>query len=249
MTTETNVTTLDQYGKGLDDMPKKVIARQAIVMVSELRRRYGIVGLIRIMGSMVGERRRIVKRNLDTVAVLRTEWGSGAVAEALGMTALFNVLTPIEGRDGAYEVAKEIFQQIAPMSMRALYQSDDLAGCPGDRFENFKTFHLALFDNSQALFPNTQTDEGDLFTSTVTRCSNVEVFTALGCPELGKLGCDHDLAGYPSIADRHDFEFRRPTTIAKGDDVCRFRFYRKGTAPDSEIVDGSPVEWSDSRNR
>ena len=65
--------------------------------------------------------------------------------EALTMSALFNVMTPIEGREGAYEVAKEIFQEIAPVSMKALYQSDDLARCSGDRFENFKTFHMSMF--------------------------------------------------------------------------------------------------------
>jgi hypothetical protein len=249
MAAATRVEDLGQYGKALDDMPKGVMARQAGVIVAELRRRYGTRGFLRMVVSIARERRRIQKTHPATVAELRRDWGSGAVNEALGMTALFDVLVPIEGREGAYAVAKEIFQQVAPLSMNALYQSEDLAQCTGDRFENFKSFHLALFDSSQHLFPNTQTDQGDLFTSTVTRCGNVEVFGALGCPELGRLGCDHDLAGYPAIADRHDFEFRRPTTIAKGGDVCRFRFYRTGTAPATEEVDGVEVRWTDALNR
>jgi hypothetical protein len=249
MIAATPVEELTQYGKGLDDLPKGVMARQAQVFVSEIRRRYGSRGFVRIVVSIVKERRRIQKAHPETVADLRRDWGSGAVNEALAMTALFNVLVPVEGREGAYEVAKEIFQRVAPLSMKGLYQSDDLAQCPGDRFENFKKFHMALFDNSQGLFPNTQSDDGDLFTSTVTRCGNVEVFGALGCPELGRLGCDHDLAGYPAIADRHDFEFRRPTTIAKGGDVCRFRFYRKGTASATEVIDGVEVRWTDALNR
>jgi hypothetical protein len=60
------------------------------------------------------------------------------------------------------------------------------------------------------------------------------VFSALGCPELGKLGCDHDLARYPVILDRVHAEFRRPCTLANGDDCCDFNFYRKGTAPATE---------------
>ncbi len=249
MTVITRVEDLARFGRGLDDMPKKVLVRQAGVLVTHLRRRYGILDLIRLTGSIARERRRIVRTHPETVAALRRDWGPGAVQEGIGMTALFNALVPLEGREGAYEVAKGIFEQIAPLSMRELYQSDQLVACAGDRFENFKTFHLALFDSSQRLFPNTQTDEGDLFTSTVTRCGNVEVFGALGAPELGRLGCDHDLAGYPAIADRHDFEFRRPTTIAKGGDVCRFRFYRKGTAPETEEIDGVPVQWVESLNR
>lgn len=130
------------------------------------------------------------------------------------MTALFNVLAPLEGRQGAYEVVKTIFQRVEPLSMNWLHQSGDLARCEGDRFGNFKQFHLEMFDNRQSLFPNSHTDEGDLLT-TVTRCGR----------------------------------FRRPTTIAKGGDVCSFRFYRKGTAAATDEIDGAPVEWTDALNR
>jgi hypothetical protein len=67
----------------------------------------------------------------------------------------------------------------------------------------------------------------------VTECANCVLGEAFDCPEIAKLGCDHDLAGYPVIIDRVDAEFRGPHTIAKGDDFCDFMFYRKGTAPDT----------------
>jgi hypothetical protein len=247
--TANRVEDLEQYGKALDDFPKGLALRQLRIFISELRRRYRTRGLLRMVVPVVRQRRQIQRSHQATMADLRRDWGSRAVNEALMMAALFKELVPIEGRAGAYEVVKSIFQALAPHSMKALYQSDDLVMCPGDRFENFKTFHLALFDASQHVFPNTQTDEGDLFTSTVTRCANVEVFTAFDCPELGCLGCDHDLAGYPVIADRHEFVFRRPATIAKGGTTCDFRFYRKGTAPDTEIIGGVPVEWTEALNR
>ena len=67
----------------------------------------------------------------------------------------------------------------------------------------------------------------------ITTCANVELFGEIGVPELGKFGCDHDLAGYAAIEDDVECEFRRMCTIAKGDDCCVFEFYRKGTAPDT----------------
>jgi hypothetical protein len=76
-------------------------------------------------------------------------------------------------------------------------------------------------------------NETDKLIVTITTCANVELFSELGVPELGKFGCDHDLAGYPAIEDDVDCEFRRMCTIAKGDDSCIFEFYRKGTAPDN----------------
>ncbi len=48
---------LAQYGRGLDDMPTRVIVRQSIVFMTELRRRYGIAGVARTMWSMLKERR------------------------------------------------------------------------------------------------------------------------------------------------------------------------------------------------
>jgi len=54
------------------------------------------------------------------------------------------------------------------------------------------------------------------------------IANALECPEVGMLGCDHDVAGYPCIEDKVNSEFRRHRTIAKGDDVCDFMFFKKG---------------------
>ena len=76
--------------------------------------------------------------------------------------------------------------------------------------------------------------EEDQLTIIVDYCSGCEISKAFDCPEVAKLGCDHDLAGYPVLIDRVNAEFRRPHTIAKGDDYCDFHFYRKGTAPDTE---------------
>lgn len=249
MATATRVEALAQFGNAIDDYPKSVMMKQARVFGSELRKRFGTVGLVRMMGATVRQRRVVKTTHQAVIDKMRQDWGSGAVNEALMMVALFDVIARADNREEAYEVIKGAFQRLAPDSMAWLYQSDDLARCDGDLFANFKTFHIALFDASQSLFPNTQTDAGDVITTTVTRCSNAEVFNALGCPELSKLGCDHDLAGYPAIADRHEFEFRRPCTIAKGSDTCEFRFYRKGTAPDTELIGGVPVHWNETLNR
>ena len=114
----TRVEDLARYGEAIDDLPKRVLARQAKVLVSELRRRYGTRGLVRMMVSILRERRHIKKTHPDTVAELRRDWGAGAASEGLAMTALFNVLAPIEGREGAYDVVKTVFQRVAPLSMK-----------------------------------------------------------------------------------------------------------------------------------
>lgn len=67
----------------------------------------------------------------------------------------------------------------------------------------------------------------------LTKCLNVDAFSTLGCPELARLGCEIDRAGYApeALGDQVELDFRRPLTIAKGGDSCEFYYYRKGYAP------------------
>ena len=59
MVAAARVEDLARFGQGLDDMPKRVLFKQAGVLVAHLRRRYGLLRLVRLMGSMARERRQI----------------------------------------------------------------------------------------------------------------------------------------------------------------------------------------------
>jgi hypothetical protein len=78
---------------------------------------------------------------------------------------------------------------------------EDLKKCEGDTFENFKKFNIALFQRTTrdgTWHMESYTDDPDKLTVNVITCANVELWGELGVPELGKFGCDHDLAGYGS---------------------------------------------------
>ena len=67
----------------------------------------------------------------------------------------------------------------------------------------------------------------------VTKCLNIDVMSTLGCPELARLGCIADIAGYApeAMGNKVNLDFRRPYTMANGDKACEFYYYRKGHAP------------------
>ena len=50
MVAATRVEDLVRFGQALDDMPKRVLVKQAGVLVGHLRRRYGLPRLVRLMG-------------------------------------------------------------------------------------------------------------------------------------------------------------------------------------------------------
>ena len=70
--------------------------------------------------------------------------------------------------------------------------------------------------------------EGDgvsFYSENIKQCGYHEFFKANGAPELTILLCDWDNNWADEIKpDKHGIEFSRPTTIAKGDDMCRFQF-------------------------
>ena len=226
---------LSRYGRSLG-LPEEAQSRQVGIVLSALREKFGLIGMVPFFLRMLAEQRRIRRAHPDLIAKARVI-GPEVAREMVLLTALFRVTARCDSRKNAYEFLKRIFQRVAIHSMPAIYQIDDLAACEGDAFENFKKFNVALFeamDRQGTWKAESIEDHGDRLRIKVGTCANVELFSALGCPELGRLGCDHDLAGYPVILDRVAAEFRRPCTLAAGDGFCDFNFYRRGTAPATE---------------
>lgn len=226
---------ISKYGQPLT-FPKEVQKQQIRIVLTAMREEFGLLGMVPFLIRVLVEQRRLKRAHPDLVAAAG-RIGPEVATEMLLLTSLFNVTAKREGRQRAYDFLKRIFQRVAVHSMPAIYDLDELAACDGDVFENFKEFNKAMFvamDHQGTWKTESMADERDRLRIKVVSCANVDLFTAIGAPELGRLGCDHDLAGYPVILDRVDAEFRRPCTLAAGDDHCDFNFYRKGTAPPTE---------------
>ena len=227
---------LSQYGKTLTTIPKKVMKKQLGIMIRDIRKKFGLLGIVPFFIKVLQEQRTL-KKSYPEAYREALKISKDTAKEVTMLIALFNVIARKESREDAYEFVKGIFQKIAVNSMPAFYQIDDLVQCEGDPFENFMKFNAAWFKAMQEAGTydvETNMIDGDEQTIVITRCANVVLGQAFDCPEIAKLGCDHDLAGYPVILDRVDAEFRRPHAIAKGDEHCDFHFYRRGTAPDTE---------------
>jgi hypothetical protein len=226
---------LERFG-GNVEMPKEAVKKQGKIMIRALRKRFGILGMLGIFKDTLANHRRLRRDHPDT------RRRAAAISEIIEkelftFSALFLALAKRLGREEASEFFKtRVMDELAQTSMGYLYQLEDLKRCEGDVFENFKKFNIAMFQRTTrdgSWHMESYTNDPDKLTLNITTCANVELFGELGVPELGKFGCDHDLAGYTVIESDVDCEFRRLCTIAKGDDNCVFEFYRTGTAPDN----------------
>ncbi|MBT8378154.1 MAG: L-2-amino-thiazoline-4-carboxylic acid hydrolase [Ignavibacteria bacterium] len=226
---------LEKYGAALE-MPKEAVKEQSKIMFRALRKQFGFFGMLSIFKDTFFNQSKLRKENPVTLrkaaAISKT-----IEKELFEFSAMFLAMAKRLGRAEAYEFFKnEIMNKIAKISMPAIYQLDDLKKCEGDVFDNFKKMNIGLFERTtkdRTWIMEEYQDQKDKLTIKIISCANVELFGELGVPELGKFGCDHDLAGYSAIEGDVNCEFRRLCTIAKGDDQCLFEFYRKGTAPNN----------------
>ena len=226
---------LSQYGKTLSGIPKEALKKQKRIVLNEVRAKYGLLGTLPFFVRIIFGQRGLKKKYPRAYQQAR-RISENAAKEITILVSMFNLLAKKEGKEKAYNFLKKIFQEMAIYSMPAYYQIDDLVRCDGDVFDNFVKFNIAWFNamNDEGTWiVDTIEREDDKLTIIISECANCVISKAFDCPEIAKLGCDHDLAGYPVILDRVNAEFRRPHTIAKGDDYCDFMFYRKGTAPDT----------------
>jgi len=226
---------LSTYGKTFDYMPTKAIFVQMRIMLTALIKKFGFFGSISFLRKVLKKQKRLKNKYSD---ILNERFPEVAVmSEAYIMGAIFLVLAKKEGREKAYEFLKMMIQKMSPTAHESFYCLKDLKKIEGDIFTNFCKLNRRLFENgkSKDLYDVEEIrDSEDLQYIRVTKCLNVEVMGTIDCSELAKLGCDGDIAGYApnALGNKVNLDFRRPFTIAKGDNVCEFYYYRKGCAPE-----------------
>ena len=207
---------LTQYGKTLLGLPKETEKKLKSIVLREIRNKFGLLGFFPFFISVLLEQRRLkIKYTEAYQEVLKI---SEAAAKDIPIfVSVFNIIARKEGRENAYEFVKGIIQKVADHSLSAMYQFDDLVKCEGDAYENFSKFTSAWFkamDKEGTWKVKDLKEEKNELSFVVYECINCTLGEAFDCPEISKLGCDHDLAGYPVILDRVNAEFRRPHTIA-----------------------------------
>jgi hypothetical protein len=226
---------LEKYGAALE-MPKEAVKEQSKIMFRALRKKFGFLGMLGIFKDAFINQIKL-KKDFPEARKKAAAISEIIEKELFTFSGLFLALAKRLGREEAYDFFKtKVMNEIAKTSMAAIYHVKDMKKCEGDVFDNFKKMNIALFERTTkdgTWHMESYENEANKLTLTITTCANVELFGEIGVPELGRFGCDHDLAGYAAIEDDVNCEFRRMCNLAKGDDCCVFEFYRKGTAPDN----------------
>ena len=90
---------------------------------------------------------------------------------------------------------------------------------------NFKTRGEQRFGKAFAYVQDVQ--DGTRSFTNITRCFFNDFFRANGAPEVTSVFCALDKVWADALESRpYGVRFERPTTLAQGDDACRFQFSR-----------------------
>ncbi len=225
------VSALPHYGQHFPFLPRSTATKLRVSRVFA-RNLHAELGWSRFLGFWLRLPVALipaVRTSRAGFALMGRTFGVLAEFEWILLVVIYRDLARTSGKQRAYQFAKAAIQQSSRFMMNEFYQADRLAGFD-DPFEAFWSYHKAMFADDPN-YPNELVDHGDLKMMIVHQCRNCEI-AALTVPELAPLGCDHDITGYQAIQDKVRMEFRRPVTLAKDGQPCRFMFYRQGTAPD-----------------
>ena len=191
----TKVEDLERYNKSFGDAPPELIKLMRKEFLGKLRRRFGLLGVIGFFASVLRHRRRL----MTTYATEYDELvhmvpNPKLIGEFVFLAAVYNALLKHETRDAAYESLKGLLEGVWEQSLLMMYQVDDLVRCEGDVFDNFKKMNVGIFTASSIEYNVKEINQTENHLNIVVdRCLNVELANTFGVPELGKIGCDHDI--------------------------------------------------------
>jgi len=122
------------------------------------------------------------------------------------MAAMYLVIAESEGKEKAYDgFLKMLMQRISPTAHGSIYDINNLKKVEGDIFANFCKLNRRLFENGNAkgLYGVEEIrDSENLQYVRVTKCLNIDAFSAIECPELARLGeiLPNLIQPYPAMA-------------------------------------------------
>jgi hypothetical protein len=197
---------LSTFGKAFDYFPFKAQLVQTKVMFSELIEKFGLFGAIGFMFKVSKIQKQLKNDHGKTIKEKFPDLSSSANKELFMMSAMYYTLSNIDDKEKAYEFIQGIVRKVGPTVHSILYDINNLKKCDGDIYTNFCKLNRSLFQNSASsgYYELEIEDSENLQHIHMTKCLNVDVFTPLGCPEMGRIGCDFDVGGYAPEATARD---------------------------------------------
>lgn len=222
---------LRNYGKPLkipEGVPKDVEKWVRKETLRIIRKNIGLINLIRLLFRMMAENRRMSAHDMSAVRQRGLADGDFLKGQ-IQMAALFSAMSRIFGKERALEISREIMDTAGPAVLGVIMPESEDFKKVGDPFEAFRKYNMAhMAANKEAGIHDFEVieDGEDAFQINVTYCASCEIPKQLGVVEACQPSCYADDVFFPDFCEKMGTRFIRKGTLARGDDVCDFRYER-----------------------
>ena len=226
-----NVEELPNFGKGLvDTMTTPEIVKQTNKLIlRELRRELGLIGLLRMGWNMRKETRRMKNHDWSRLRE-RGFTDQGLLGRLITGMAAMKALADMLGIERASEVYRRIWDRTAYDSMMLVFPSVEEFKACGDAFKAFKEYtkaHDAANEPAGLYEVEIVEDTDDVFVFNYKYCVWNELAREFGDSYLCyPANCYIDEVWIPRFATECGWRFKRTGTLATGAPVCDSRFER-----------------------
>lgn len=188
----------------------------------------GILGMLRLPSLTRRERNRISGNDLSVVRAKGLE-DQYFINYFIERTAVFSAMSLLVGEEQAVTIHEKITELVVPTAMASMLPTTDQIKQFDDPMDVLRKYiESNLEANREAgLHEYRLIDEPGIAVGfDITYCAFAEIPKQLGVPKTGTFNCYSDEVFFPNYLKPLGLRFVRTGTIARGNEVCDFRFER-----------------------
>jgi len=219
------------YGKPLsifERLPKAVEKEMKREGMRIMRKNLGLIKTPQLLFLVLRERKRMSAQDLSFVRQ-KGLTSEKFIEDQVMMAAVFSALSRMVGKEKALEISCEIIESAGPAVLENMMPKPEEFNAMDDPFDAFKQYYTAMMaaDKRAGLHDFEVIEDGEnAFQLNLTYCAYCEIPKQLGIIEACQPSCYSDGVFFREYCEKLGMRFIRKETLARGNDVCDFRFER-----------------------
>ncbi len=212
--------------ESMAEIPPAVFKKVERTALGILRKQIGILKLFRMLLIFKKTEKKFSTHNIDSARENGLS-DEDFIKNIIRQASFFYALTEVVGKERAVELMYEITEQTAIDIMTEMMP----AAAEFSTFDNplsvAKEYILAMMAANKKVGIHESElveDTDDAFQVNVTYCAFCEIPKSLGVMEAALSSCYADDVFFPKVMGEMGLRFVRKGTLARGDDVCDFRY-------------------------
>jgi hypothetical protein len=224
---------LNNYGKSLveimQDLPNDILKRNRAEGLHFIRKKLGLFKFLELIVLFLWHKKRLSNKDLSELRSGEVD-AKVLISFVLDRTALFVTLETLIGEQEAIDILQEMSEVTSHLMEGQIYPSVKDLEQLTDPFEGVKQFFLRGFEaNKRDGIHDFEIaeDNEDTFRLNCTYCAFAEIPRLLtGSSKPAIPSCYYDDIVFPKWRDKLGIAFERNNTIARGGQVCDFKYQR-----------------------